>query len=66
MAGDVLAADEEEDIATYRRWRRAVCLIQVRFLAQNEQGGQVSNCKKLGFLQRKCNQAAVSAEVCFL
>jgi hypothetical protein len=45
MAGDVLAADEEEDIATYYRRRRAVCLIRARFLVQNEQGGQASNCK---------------------
>jgi hypothetical protein len=28
---DALAADEEEDIATYRRWRRAVCLTRARF-----------------------------------
>jgi hypothetical protein len=33
---------------------------------QNEQGGQASNCKKLGFLQRKCKQATVSPEVGFL
>jgi hypothetical protein len=30
-AGGVFAADEEEDdIATYRRWRRAVCLTRAR------------------------------------
>jgi hypothetical protein len=42
-AGDALAADEEEDIATYHRWRRAVCLMRVRFPTQNEQGGKASN-----------------------
>jgi hypothetical protein len=60
--GDALAADEEEDIATYcRRWR-AVCLIWARFPAQSEQGGQASNWKKQGFLQRKCKQETASAE----
>jgi hypothetical protein len=31
--GDALAADEEEDIATYRWWRHMVCLIRARFPA---------------------------------
>jgi hypothetical protein len=31
LADDTLAADEEEDIATYRRWWRAVCLTRARF-----------------------------------
>jgi hypothetical protein len=44
-ADDVLVADEEEDIAMYHRWRRAVCSIWARFSVQNEQGGQASNCK---------------------
>jgi hypothetical protein len=42
-AGDALAADEEEDIATYHRRQRAVCFIWARFQAQSEQGGQTSN-----------------------
>jgi hypothetical protein len=41
-ADDALAADEEEDIATYRR-QHTVCLIRARFPAQSEQGGQASN-----------------------
>jgi hypothetical protein len=39
---DTLAADEEEDIATYRRRRCAVCLMQARSLKQKNKGGQVS------------------------
>jgi hypothetical protein len=31
-AGDTLVADEEENIATYRLQRRAVCLMRARFL----------------------------------
>ena len=65
-AGDALAVDKEEDIAMYRQRRRAVCLMWARFPAQSEQGEQASNCKKLGFLQHKCKQATVSAEVGFL
>jgi hypothetical protein len=42
-AGDALAADEEEDIATYRQWQCVVCLIRARFPKQSEQGGQVSS-----------------------
>jgi glycerol-3-phosphate responsive antiterminator len=34
MVGGALVADEEEDIATYRRQRRAVCLMRARFLKQ--------------------------------
>jgi hypothetical protein len=65
VAGDALRADEEEDITTYCRRRRVVCLIQARSPAQNEQRGQASKCKNLGFLQRKLKQAADSAEVGF-
>jgi hypothetical protein len=40
--GDALAADEEEDIATYRRWRRAVYLKRARSPKQKNKGGQAS------------------------
>jgi hypothetical protein len=45
VAGDALTADKEEAIATYCRWRHAVCLIRARFPVQNEQEGQSSDCK---------------------
>jgi hypothetical protein len=32
LADDALTTDEEEDIATYHRRWRAVCLTQARFL----------------------------------
>jgi hypothetical protein len=35
---DTLAADEEEDIATYRRWRRTVCLTRARSPKQKNKG----------------------------
>jgi hypothetical protein len=41
-ADDALAADEEEDIATYRRWRRAVYLTRARSLKKKNNGGQAS------------------------
>jgi hypothetical protein len=39
-ADDALAADEEEDIATYRRWRCAVCLTRARSLKQKNKEGR--------------------------
>jgi hypothetical protein len=65
-ASDALAADEEEDIATYRWQRGALCLIRARFPKQSEQGGQASSWKKLAFLPRKCKQEMDSDEVGFL
>jgi hypothetical protein len=39
--GDALAADEEEDIATYRRRRRAVCLMRARLpKRESKEGGE--------------------------
>jgi hypothetical protein len=40
MADDALAADEEEDIAMYRRRRRAVCLTQARFPKRESKEGR--------------------------
>jgi hypothetical protein len=37
---DALAADEEEDIATYRRWRRAVYLTRARSLKKKKNNGR--------------------------
>jgi hypothetical protein len=43
MAGDALAADEEEDgMVTYRRRWRTVCLIRARSPVEREQRGQAS------------------------
>jgi hypothetical protein len=38
-ADDALAADEEEDIATHRRWRRAVCLTWARVSKRKSKEG---------------------------
>jgi hypothetical protein len=47
---DALATDEEEDIATYHRWWRAVCLMRARFPKRESKEGRRGVCKKLGFL----------------
>jgi hypothetical protein len=39
-AGDALVADEEEDIATYRRRRRAVFLMRARFPKRESKEGR--------------------------
>ena len=39
-ADNALAADEEEDIAMYRRWRRAVCLTRSRFPKRESKEGR--------------------------
>jgi hypothetical protein len=39
-AGDALAADEEENIAMYRRRRRTVCLMWARFPKQESKEGR--------------------------
>jgi hypothetical protein len=44
-ADDALAADEEEDIATYRRPGRAVCLTWVRFPKRESKEGRRAVCK---------------------
>jgi hypothetical protein len=44
-ADDALAADEEEDIATYRRRRRAVCLTRDRFPKRESKEGRRAVCK---------------------
>jgi hypothetical protein len=44
-ADDALAADEEEDIATYRRQRRAVCLTRAIFLKRESKEGRRAVCK---------------------
>jgi hypothetical protein len=42
---DALAADEEEDIATYRRWRRTVCLTRARFPKRESKEDRRAVCK---------------------
>jgi hypothetical protein len=44
-ADDALAGDEEEDIATYLRRRRAVCLTWARFLKRESKEGRRAVCK---------------------
>jgi hypothetical protein len=44
-ADDALAADEEEDIATYHRQRRAVCLTRARIPKQESKEGRQAVCK---------------------
>jgi hypothetical protein len=56
VAGDALAADEEEDgIITYCRRRRVVCLIRARSPVEKEQRGQASRSKTRVF-QRELEQ----------
>jgi hypothetical protein len=44
-ADDALAVDEEEDIATYRRRRHAVCLTRARSPKQkNKEGRRAGEC----------------------
>jgi hypothetical protein len=48
---DVLAADEEDGMATYRRRRRAVCLMRARSpMNESKKAGERANIfKMLGF-----------------
>jgi hypothetical protein len=66
VAGDALATDEEEvDIVTYRRRRRAICLLLARSPVEKEQRGQTSRCKTRVF-QRELEQAKASVKAGFL